>query len=193
MTKERFLAYTDAIIAIIATLMVLELPRPKGVSLHAIAALGAPFFAYLLSFMMIWNVWYNHHALFKEVKVINARIYWWTGLWIFVMSLFPLVTGYVGNYPNARLPELIYLLILTIWSISFNMTERELVKENPHIALSERDYSGSYRLVTFGILVSSYIIVWFWPVYVMLTVLFLSIMAIFMQLKVLRLKKEKKK
>ncbi|MFC4652267.1 TMEM175 family protein [Lactococcus nasutitermitis] len=183
MNKERFLAFTDAIIAIIATIMVLDLPRPTNESAAALSTLGIPIFAYFLSFLMIWNVWYNHHALFKEVKIINARIYWLTGLWILVMSLFPLITGYVGRYPNARIPELLYLIVLTVWAITFNLTEIELIRENPHIVNTMRPYGGSYRIVTFAMLVSGYIVIWFWPAYILVTVLFLSVMAIFMQLR----------
>lgn len=182
MAKERFLAFTDAIVAIIATIMVLDLPRPKNASLSALTDLGLPFFAYLLSFLMIWSVWFNHHALFREVKTINVRIYWWTGLWIFSMSLFPWVTAFVGSQPSGIIPEFLYLIVITLWSVSYNLTEFELIRENPHIKGLSRPYGGFYRRLSLFVLVSGFVIVWIWPFYVLLTVLFFSIMAIFMQL-----------
>lgn len=65
MTKGRFLAFVDAIIAIIATIMVLDLPIPKEPTLSALTESALPLFAYFLSFFMIWSVWYNHHSLFR--------------------------------------------------------------------------------------------------------------------------------
>ncbi|MCL2677343.1 MAG: TMEM175 family protein [Streptococcaceae bacterium] len=75
MNKERFLAFTDAIIAIIATIMVLELRVPETVSLEALKTLAIPLFAYAISFAQVLNVWYNHHNLFKRAEHLNARIY----------------------------------------------------------------------------------------------------------------------
>ncbi|MDR0297075.1 MAG: TMEM175 family protein, partial [Streptococcaceae bacterium] len=79
MTKERFLNYTDAIVAIIATIMVLELPIPKEVSFSALREAASPFFAYFLSFTVIWIVWFNHHGLFSKVKKVNGKVYWYNG------------------------------------------------------------------------------------------------------------------
>lgn len=182
MSKERFLTLVDAIIAIIATIMVLDLPRPHTASLAALGEIALPFFAYLLSFMMIWSVWYNHHQLFKDVKTINVRIYWWTGLWIFAMSLFPWSTAYVGAEPNEILPELLYLIVIFLWSASYNLTEHELIRENPHIKTIVRPYGGRYRLISAFVLLSSFVVVWFYPMYVLLTVLFFAVMALGMQL-----------
>ncbi|MGN8067207.1 TMEM175 family protein [Lactococcus lactis] len=75
MEKERFLAFTDAIIAIIATIMVLEFKTPDKSGWPALAELTIPLLAYALSFFMIMTVWYNHHQLYRDIKNITPRIF----------------------------------------------------------------------------------------------------------------------
>ncbi|MDM5144861.1 hypothetical protein ICE98_01962 [Lactococcus lactis] len=75
MEKERFLAFTDAIIAIIATIMVLEFKTPDKSGWPTLAELTIPLLAYALSFFMIMTVWYNHHQLYRDIKNITPRIF----------------------------------------------------------------------------------------------------------------------
>ena len=93
MEKERFLAFTDAIIAIIATIMVLEFKTPDKSGWPALAELTIPLLAYALSFFMIMTVWYNHHQLYRDIKNITPRIFLLNTLWLFIMSFFPFTTG----------------------------------------------------------------------------------------------------
>jgi uncharacterized membrane protein len=177
MTKERFLNYTDAIVAIIATIMVLELPIPKTADLAGLQQALTPFLAYLLSFATIWAVWFNHHSLFREVKIINARVYWYDGAWVFTMSLFPFATAWVGRFPNQVLPEFLYLLVVFLWSIFFRAMELEISKQNKHIKNRTR-FGTRIRRMTYFIMLSGFVIVWFFPMYVLFTVVLFIVIAI---------------
>ncbi|TYC47775.1 DUF1211 domain-containing protein [Weissella muntiaci] len=177
MVKERFLNYTDAIVAIIATIMILELPIPKNASLSALKLAMLPFFAYLLSFLVIWVVWFNHHGLFNSVRKINARVYWYNGLWIFTMSLFPFFTAWVGRYPDKVLPEFSYLSLILLWSISFTLMETELIREKEN-RLNANDHNRYPRKGYYLIILTGFGVVWFYPVYVLLTILIFLILSI---------------
>lgn len=183
MTKERYIAFVDALIAIIATIMVLDLPRPKGTNLKDFMNLGLPFFAYFISFFMIWAVWHNHHRLFKEVKIITARTCWYTGAWVFIMSLFPWGTAIVARQPMAVLPELLYLIIIFVWAVLFSLLEREVKKENPHLETVEITYGKMTRRLVFCMELLGFLVVWFIPIYVLLMGILFIIVELIMQLR----------
>ena len=162
MTKDRFLAFTDAIIAIIATIMVLEFRTPKLANFAALKELAVPVLAYAISFFMILGVWYNHHQLFRDITRITPRIFAYNSVWLFVMSLFPFTTGWVGAEPNEVLPELLYIVITMFWTASFHMMERELRRENPDAQRNEMTHTMPGAAI-FALLGLSAIIVWFFP------------------------------
>lgn len=131
MEKERFLAFTDAIIAIIATIMVLEFKTPDKSGWPTLAELTIPLLAYALSFFMIMTVWYNHHQLYRDIKNITPRIFLLNTLWLFIMSFFPFTTGWVGKHASEFLPEFFYLIVIFLWAAVFHLMDHELLKENP--------------------------------------------------------------
>lgn len=164
MSKDRFLAFTDAIIAIIATIMVLEFHTPLQANLNGLAELLLPIFAYSLSFFLILTVWYNHHQLYKNVQEITIHSFIYNTVWLFIMSLFPFVTGWVGKAPTQLLPELIYIIITIFWMLSFQLMSRALDQDNPQAKKEKMAFTHSLsQQVRYGILFLSLIIVWFWP------------------------------
>ena len=141
MNKSRVEAITDGIIAIAATIMVLELGIPATNDLAGLLELRHTFLAYVISFFMIYIVWSMHHDLFKKAEVITRRTFMVNGVWIFVLTLVPFTTAWVGKAPDASWPEFLYGCNLFLWSASFQWLDYQIRKDNPG---AERD--GTTRL-----------------------------------------------
>ena len=97
MGKERLLAFSDGVFAIIITIMVLEMRVPHGDSISALQPLLPIFISYVLSFINIAIYWNNHHHMFQAVHQINGKILWANVHLLFWLSLFPFVTGWMGE------------------------------------------------------------------------------------------------
>src|SRR5260221_3468672 len=108
MGKGRLEAFSDGVIAILITIMVLELKVPSGVNLDALRPIVPIFLTYILSFVVIGIYWANHHHLFHTVDRINGRILWANLHLLFWLSLITFVTGWVGEHPSAPLPTAVY-------------------------------------------------------------------------------------
>lgn len=149
MNKGRLEAFTDAIVAIAATIMVLELKTPLTNDLNGIMVVWPTFLAYVISFIMIYVVWYSHHNLFQKAENITRKTYLINGLWVFFLTMVPFTTGWVGSSPDAMLPEVIYAANLLLWSAAFHLLDHQILKDNPD---AERDSSTMLfdRAVMYG-------------------------------------------
>ena len=136
MAEENFLetdrleAFYDAIIAIIVTVLVLELPQPATASLASIWALKTSYFAYLISFLVCANLWQYHHIIYNHVNRINRNIIWQNILLMFVFSLIPYLTIFVANHPNEFIPQALYGLDFIIVDIILYFMAKSLLKIN---------------------------------------------------------------
>ena len=149
MNKSRLEAFTDAIIAIAATIMVLELKPPEEVTLKALASDWTVFFAYLVSFVLIYTVWFSHHNAFKKAKTISVKTYLFNGAWLFCLTLVPFTTAWVGENTYDVLPEILYVTVLFFWSLAFQLMDNQIVHDNPEI---KKDSSNNItnRTVLYG-------------------------------------------
>ncbi|AUI79482.1 MULTISPECIES: TMEM175 family protein [Lactiplantibacillus] len=134
MKKSRLEAFTDAVIAIILTIMVLEIKAPAGGQLNDLIAEWHPFFAYAVTFFLICTTWYNHHYLINNADWISKRSFWLNCLWLFAMSFFPVATSWVGDFPSAIAPEYFYILVYGCWAVAFYLLTMSLAKDNPEKA-----------------------------------------------------------
>ncbi|MBR3149161.1 MAG: DUF1211 domain-containing protein [Eubacterium sp.] len=130
MEKNRLEAFSDGVLAIIITIMILELKQPVSDRLHDILALGPTLLAYLLSFMFIAIYWVNHHLTFQMAKQINVKILWCNIAWMFVMSFIPFTTAWVGTYPKSWAPLSVYFLDMTLACITFHLMYCLILREN---------------------------------------------------------------
>ncbi len=136
MSNEKFMdpgrleAFYDAIIAIIVTVLVLELPQPATASLASIWALRTSYFAYLISFLVCANLWQYHHLIYNHVEKINTRIIWLNILLMFVFSLVPYLTIFVANNPNSLIPQLLYGLDFIVVDLILFLMAKTLLKIN---------------------------------------------------------------
>lgn len=132
MNKGRVEAYTDAVVAIILTIMVLEFKTPETAQWEEITKQIPYFFAYIVSFVFIGVAWYNHHYMFTLANRITKKVYWVNNLWLFSMSLLPVATGWVGKFPQYTNPEYFYLIIFTFWSITYRWLSDTIRKTADH-------------------------------------------------------------
>ncbi|HEV2176346.1 MAG TPA: TMEM175 family protein [Terriglobia bacterium] len=121
MSTNRVEAFSDGVIAIIVTIMVLELQAPHQASLGALARLAPVFLAYVLSFLVVAIMWVNHHHLLHAAQHADARLLWTNNLLLFWMSLIPFVTRYLGANPKASFAVAIYGAVLAMCAASFTL------------------------------------------------------------------------
>ena len=114
MNSERFEALIDAIVAIIITIIVLDLPIPEVVSWSSLFALRMNFFAYFVSFLLCYNFWNNHQKFFGYIEKIDHRVMWLGAGSMFVLSFIPYLTSLITNDFNALFPLFLYGLIFIL-------------------------------------------------------------------------------
>ena len=108
MEKDRLLAFSDGVIAIIITIMVLELRPPHEPTLAVLATLAPTFLSYVLSFIYIAIYWNNHHHMLYATRAVNGAILWANMALLFCLSLVPFTTAWMGDTAGATLPTAIY-------------------------------------------------------------------------------------
>jgi uncharacterized membrane protein len=129
MHKNRLEAFSDGVIAIIITIMVLELKVPHGTDFAVLRPLVPLFLTYVLSFLYIAIYWNNHHHLLHAVQRVNAGILWANLHLLFWLSLIPFVTGWMGENHFAELPTALYGFVLLMASIAYWLLELAIIVE----------------------------------------------------------------
>lgn len=127
MSKGRLEAFSDGVIAILITIMVLELHVPEGTDLAALLPLVPVFMSYSLSFVVLGIYWNNHHHLFQAAKQVDGRVLWANLHLLFWLSLLPFATGWMGEHNFAAVPIIIYGVILVCAAIAYNILAYSLV------------------------------------------------------------------
>jgi len=127
MGKGRLEAFSDGVIAVIITIMVLELKVPHGSDLATLVPLVPVFLSYVLSFVYIGIFWNNHHHMLHAVQSINGRALWGNLHLLFWLSLVPFVTGWVNENHFAAVPVAFYGVVLLMSGVSYYLFERVLI------------------------------------------------------------------
>jgi len=128
MTSGRIEAFSDGVLAVIITIMVLELKVPHGDSLAALAPMCPSFLAYVLSFVYVGIYWNNHHHLMHTVKRVTGGVMWANLHLLFWISLFPLLTAWAGEYPSANWPAALYGVVLLAAAIAWLILQRAIIR-----------------------------------------------------------------
>src|SRR6267378_4799351 len=131
MTKSRIEAFSDGVIAIIITVMVLEMRAPHGADLAALRPLVPVLLSYLLSFVFLGIYWSNHHHLLQAVQHVNGPVLWANLHLLFWLSLTPFVTSWMGENHFAVLPVALYGLVLLFAAIAYFILARALLSLHP--------------------------------------------------------------
>jgi len=127
MGKGRLEAFSDGVVAILITIMVLELRVPEGSDWHALGELAPTFLSYVLSFIFLGIYWNNHHHLWQAAKQVNGAILWANLHLLFWLSLIPFVTGWMGETGFAQLPVALYGVALWMSGLAYYILTRAIV------------------------------------------------------------------
>jgi TMEM175 potassium channel family protein len=154
MDKGRLEAFSDGVIAIIITIMVLEMKVPHGTEWSTLTLLFPVFFSYVLSFVNLGIWWNNHHHMLKAAHHIDGRVLWANLHLLFWLSLMPFVTGWMGENHFAPVPVALYGIDLLAASIAYYILARTLVAANgvdsPIAVALGRDFKGKISLVLYS-------------------------------------------
>jgi uncharacterized membrane protein len=146
MGKDRLAAFSDGVIAIIITIMVLELKVPHGADWAALRGVAPNFVAYVLSFVYLAIYWNNHHHLLHTVTRVDGLILWANSHLLFWLSLVPAATGWMGENFLAPLPTAVYGVSLLMPAVAYNLLQRTIVhQQGEHSVLASalgRDVKG---------------------------------------------------
>jgi uncharacterized membrane protein len=153
MSKGRLEAFSDAVIAILITIMVLELKIPHAADLAALRPLFPIFLSYVLSFIYLAIYWNNHHHLLQAARQVNGNVLWANLHLLFWLSLIPFVTGWTGENHFAALPVALYGTVLLFSAIAYFILTRALISHHGKdstiaIALG-RDFKGKVSMAIY--------------------------------------------
>ena len=153
MSKNRLEAFSDGVLAIIITIMVLELKVPHDPGIEALAKLWPVFLSYVLSFFYLAIYWNNHHHLFQIVKQTDGRILWANMHLLFWLSLVPFATGWMGENHFAALPVMLYGAVFLLAAVAYYVLARALVaRHGPQSELAValgKDVKGKASIVLY--------------------------------------------
>jgi uncharacterized membrane protein len=155
MNKTRLEAFSDGVIAIIITVMVLEMKVPHGDAWVDLTQLGPVFLSYVLSFANVGIYWNNHHHMFHAVKSVNGSILWANMHLLFWLSLMPFTTGWMGENHFAALPVAVYAFDLAMCAVAYILLQARIIKLHGNDSLLAkavgRDAKGKVSLSSYVI------------------------------------------
>jgi len=128
-STERLEAFSDGVIAILITIMVLELRTPEGHDLGDLQDLAPTFLSYVLSFVYLGIYWNNHHHLFQATQRVNGAILWANLHLLFWLSLFPFVTSWMGEHSFAEAPTAVYGVVFLAAAIAYYVLQQTIVRD----------------------------------------------------------------
>lgn len=164
MTKSRLEAFSDGVLAIIITIMVLELKVPHDPGIGGLMKLWPVFLSYVLSFVYVGIYWNNHHHLFQIARHINGSVLWANMHLLFWLSLVPFATGWMGENHFADAPVALYGVVMFMAGLAYYFLARALVTlHGPDSEIAHalgRDRKGKLSLVIYA---ASVAVAFIWP------------------------------
>src|SRR5438105_6726927 len=146
MEKNRLEAFSDGVLAIIITIMVLELKAPRGGEFATLSPLLPSFMSYVLSFIYVGIYWNNHHHLLLTTRHVSAGILWANLHLLFWLSLFPFCTAWMGENHLAAAPTAAYGVVLLLAAVAYYILQRAIIAQEGHTGLLAsaigRDWKG---------------------------------------------------
>ena len=153
MGKGRFEAFSDGVLAIIITILVLELKVPHGSDLHALGDTLPHFLAYVLSFIYVGIYWNNHHHMLHATNRISGAAMWANLHLLFWLSLVPFVTGWMGEHHHAAVPAAAYGTVLLMAAVAYTILQTTLTWQRDHNAALaravKRDVKGKVSVLLY--------------------------------------------
>jgi uncharacterized membrane protein len=152
--KDRVQAFSDGVIAILITIMVLELEIPHSAKASALRDLLPVFLTYVLSFVFLGIYWNNHHHMLMATRRVNGSVLWANLHLLFWLSLFPFFTGWMGENDFAKLPTAAYGAVLFMAGIAYYILKTTIIAAQPDHTLAEalgRDVKGKVSPVIYAV------------------------------------------
>jgi uncharacterized membrane protein len=182
MEKDRLLAFSDGVIAIIITIMVLELRPPHEPTLAALHELAPTFLSYVLSFVYIAIYWNNHHHMLYAAKSVNGAILWANMGLLFCLSLAPFTTAWLGETEGAALPTAVYGVSLILPAFAYLILQTLIVRADGSDSVLARaihaggDWKGKLSPLIYaaGIVAAFFAPVVSWALYVLVALIWLA-------------------
>ena len=170
MGKNRLEAFSDGVLAIIITIMVLEMKPPHSADFDGLRQMAPIFFSYVLSFLYIGIYWNNHHHLLHTVRHVNGAILWANLHLLFWLSLFPFVTAWMGEHHQAPFAAALYGFPLFMAGIAYWLLQKAIVKRHgPTSLLADalgKDLKGNLSVLLYAIAIPAA----FWQVWIAYTI-----------------------
>jgi uncharacterized membrane protein len=164
MSKGRLEAFSDGVLAIIITIMVLEIKVPHGTGLASLRPLLPVFLSYVLSFIFVGIYWNNHHHLFQVVKHVRGGVLWANLHLLFWLSLIPFVTGWMGENHFAPWPVALYGVVLLACGCAYTVLTRTLLAQHGRdSALAQamgRDFKGKMSVAIYAVAIPLAFVHW---------------------------------
>ena len=145
MEKNRLEAFSDGVLAIIITIMVLEMKVPHGVDLAALKPVVPVFLSYVLSFIYLGIYWNNHHHMLSTTRHVNGGILWANLHLLFWLSLFPFATGWMGENHLAATPTAAYGFVLLMAAIAYYILQRRIIAHQGRDSLLATAIGGDWK------------------------------------------------
>ena len=145
MEKNRLEAFSDGVLAIIITIMVLEMKVPHGVDLAALKPVVPVFLSYVLSFIYLGIYWNNHHHMLSTTRLVNGGILWANLHLLFWLSLFPFATGWMGENHLAATPRAAYGFVLLMAAIAYYILQRRIIAHQGRDSLLAAAIGGDWK------------------------------------------------
>ena len=145
MGKGRLEAFSDGVIAILITIMVLELKVPHGITLDTLGPLWGGFLSYVLSFIYLAIYWNNHHHMLHTVQRVTGAILWANLHLLFWLSLVPFVTGWMGENHFAPVPTAVYGVVLLMAALAYWVLQRVIIRSQGPGSVLKRAVGGDWK------------------------------------------------
>jgi uncharacterized membrane protein len=145
MNKTRLEAFSDGVLAIIITIMVLEFKVPDSVSYEAIRPLLHKFLSYILSFIYVGIYWNNHHHMMHTVKRVNGKILWANLHLLFWLSLIPFATAWIGEHHFASFPMMFYGFVLLMNGLAYFILQNLIIKQHGNDSILSKALGKDYK------------------------------------------------
>ncbi len=164
MKKGRLEAFSDGVLAIIITIMVLELKVPHGDKFTDLVPLLPVFLSYVLSFIFLAIYWNNHHHMMQIVEKVNGRVLWGNMHLLFWLSLVPFVTGWMGENHFTAVPVALYGVVLLMSAIAYYILSQILIRHHGYESALARAYGKDKKgELSLGLYILAIVLALFWP------------------------------
>jgi uncharacterized membrane protein len=153
MNKNRIEAFSDGVMAIIITIMILEIKAPEHANIGSLLSLIPVFLSYVLSFIYVGIYWNNHHHMFQVVKKIDGAMLWYNTILLFWLSLIPFATSWIGGQSFSSVPMACYGFILIMCALSYTLLQNKIIKLEGNDSILqhavEKDKKGKISLICY--------------------------------------------